>query len=63
MELNEFEIKMRSRRVFKQNAAYVVTLPIDWIRNLNINPGDELVPIICRDGLLLKLAEEPLGDG
>jgi hypothetical protein len=47
------KIKFRQRRVFLQGTAFVVTLPIEWVRSQKIKGGAIIQPILQKNGNLL----------
>lgn len=49
------EVKLKDRTIYKQGAGYVVVLPIEWIRSLNLQAGDILEPIVQQDGALVLI--------
>jgi hypothetical protein len=59
--MKNFKINLRKRSVFKQGAAFVVTLPIEWVRSRKIKQGSIIQPVLQKNGNLL-LALEKLED-
>ena len=53
------KMEFRRRSIFRQGLSFVITLPIDWVRNQGVKAGDTVVPVLLENGnLLLKLKEE-----
>lgn len=58
LESDELKFKMRERTIYKQGVAFVITLPIDWIRTQELKPGDGLVPVLQEDMTLLLVPKK-----
>jgi bifunctional DNA-binding transcriptional regulator/antitoxin component of YhaV-PrlF toxin-antitoxin module len=59
MSNNRKRLILRERTVFRQHTAYVITLPIEWVRTHGIREGDKISPLVLEDGsLLLEVQKE-----
>ena len=52
------EVKVSKRRIFKSGDSIVVTLPVDWVKENGLQPGDEVVVVYNRSTLKILAPEE-----
>ena len=59
VKTKNMNIQQRIRKVVKGGYSLFVSLPMPWVKSLNILPGDKITPIILDNGdLLLKYVKK-----
>ncbi len=55
---NEILVRLRTRKVFRQNESLVVTLPIEYVKTFDIGEGTVMEPIMRGDGALILIPKD-----
>ena len=58
----EILVRLRARKVFRQNESLVVTLPIEYTKTFGIKEGTVMEPIMRSDGALILIPKKERGD-